>query len=225
MNHYSAQKAYSEGLLMEKQGKYISALECYSAALAYDERFVPAFIKRGTLRIVLWHDYRGAYYDFSNAIKYNEIPDASFYFLRAKCHIHLKNKEDALTDLHKAEKINPVRDSISFYKAELYCYSFNNYEAAVEQYKLTLNKNKNMEDAWFGKGISEYKLGHYKEAVNDFNEAIHLDSNDSRFYYYRAYSQIGIKDTTQACNDWNTAYSKGFYEAKEPLSKVCKNSK
>ncbi len=222
MNHYSAQKEYNEGLQMEKENKYFRALESYSAAIAYDDRFGPAHIKRGMLRMMLWDDYKGAYYDFSNAIKYNEKPDANLYFQRAKCQIGLNNKEDALTDLNEAEKINPTVDSIFFYRGELYCYVFHNYEKAIEEYKLALSKNQGMTEAWFGKGISEQELGRHQAAIQDISQAIRLNDEDGRYYYYRAYSHLGLKDTALACSDWNVAINKEFYDAQAPLEKVCK---
>jgi len=222
MNHYTAEKEYEEGLQLEAQKKYHFALQSYSSAIAYDNHFTPALVKKAQLRIMLWDDYNGAYYDLSNAIKYDKNPNANLYFQRAKCLLKLKKREDALADLNEAERINPAFDSISFYKAELHCYFFHHYNTAIEEYKLALNKNPNMADAWFGKGISELELNQYDLSIKDISKAIAINDKEGRYYYYRAYANLQLKDTLQACNDWHSAANNSFEQAQVPLDSICK---
>lgn len=222
MNRYTAEQEYNEGVELEAQGKYHFALQSYSAALGYDNHYSPALAKKALLRMKLWEDYSRAYHDLSAAIEYAEQPDANLYFQRAKCLLKLKKREDALADLNEASTINPAFDSVYYYKGELYCYIFKDYEAAITAYNLALSKNKNQPDAWFGKGISELELDRYEEAIKDISEAINLNDKEGRYYYYRGYTHLALKDTVPACSNWNSALDKGFKEAKASLDLVCK---
>lgn len=220
MNTVTAKEYLKEGILNETLNQDALALESYTAAIGYDKSLTEAFIRRANLRIKKMNDYQGAIYDFTNALKQKQ--DAYIYFQRAKCYIKIKNYPEVLNDLNSAIELNNTFDSLYYYRGEVNNHILHNFDKAIEDYKATINLNKNFTDAIFGKAISFQSIKKYKESIADFNTLIAMYPKEGSYYYYRAYSKLGLNETKDACEDWLQAEQHNFSEARNALDSNCK---
>ncbi|HEX8549621.1 MAG TPA: DnaJ domain-containing protein [Cytophagaceae bacterium] len=221
MNHYTANLYYEEGLALEKDKAYIPAMEKYSEALGFEKDFVPAYIKRGKLRMAYLYDYQGAFNDFGQALKYSEKPDFYTYFYRGKCLVKLEKYSEALEDFVACNKLNQFYDSAYFYRAEIENFVFEKPTLAIKNYNKVIKLNPKSAEAYFGRGYCYQALSRHKEAIRNINTAISSNENEGEWFYYRALSKLALADTTSSCDDLFIAIQKKCKKAYPLLKNYC----
>lgn len=95
-----------------------AAIRCFDKALKLDPDFTDAWVRKGVTLLDLGEAY-DAQVCFNEAVRLRPHSFKTRYN-RGKCHLHLKNYEEALTDLLKAVKSKPTHAAVHEYLSEAY---------------------------------------------------------------------------------------------------------
>jgi tetratricopeptide (TPR) repeat protein len=94
-----------KGMTLVKLGRVRDAVNTYSEALRYDNRYAPAHVNRGLAYVAL-REYDKAVADFDQAIR-STPKDASLYFKRGVAQGGLGDWRGAVKSFTEAVRINP----------------------------------------------------------------------------------------------------------------------
>ncbi|MFL5729946.1 MAG: DnaJ domain-containing protein [Cytophagaceae bacterium] len=222
MNHYSAELSLNKGLEAEKEKRYMAAMELYSQALDYDDKFGEAWKRRADLKLKAFSNYRSALPDYSAAIRYSSPNHWNTFYRRAKCCFNMELYEQAAQDLDQAISLNHANDSIYFLRAEINAFKLHHYKTALDDYDLIISRNPSFPDARYGRALANMGLGFYQKCTDELSLLIAIEPEEGKHFFWRAFSKISMGDSTGACRDWEKSKEMDIEGSEEQLEKYCR---
>jgi len=125
-------------------------------------------------------DYKGAIEDYQHAIQLNSS-DFDSHINSASARSKLGDYAGAITDLTEAAKYVPdIKEQAQlFYEiADLKVYT-GDYSGAKTDFSRVIQINPDSAQAYYGRGMAEYKLGDRKEACLDWRKSSELGSREA----------------------------------------------
>jgi curved DNA-binding protein CbpA len=117
MNHFTAEKHYTQALVYIKENKVNGAFAQLDEALNFDPKYADAYLKRGQLHLKAGSGYINAYADFDLAIRYADIPTAEMYFFRGVCLFEMGKYIEVIQDCKQASLQHELRGPAIFLQA------------------------------------------------------------------------------------------------------------
>ena len=220
MNNYTANLLYEEGIKLENKDRFREAFMVFTDAISYNSELSEAYAHRALARVKALGDFKGAEYDYTNALSTAKYNFSSLYFERAKCFIQQKKYSYAISDLDSSIIHNKGIDSSYYYRAEVY-YSLENYKKAIPDYEKFHSAFPDCNDCMLKSGYSLYKTGNYTDAQEKINTLIHDFPENAELYYYRGMIYRANKNQESSCTDMKKAYELGFKGAVVFLEDYC----
>lgn len=207
----------NRGLVKNELQDYEGSIEDYNKAIELDPNCALCFNNRGYTKFKQ-KDYEGALKDYNKAILLN--PDFKMALdnkanlfqevcleddkdFSEKFYLSLGIKEtrngnflEALKNFDEVLKYNKNSAIAYFYKGVSY-HSMGNEDLAVENYSISIEKDKKMIDAYFNRGQILMKA-QPKKALDDFASAIALDPKFLDAYYSVAVIQRKLGQLEEA---------------------------
>lgn len=96
----------------------------------------------------------------------------------------LEEKKYEIEDLQESLKKSKYwADPDIYYKIGFYYYTFENYNAAIKNFKKALNLNLKQKNAYFYMGVSYMMVGELDEAIKQLNESIVQNEKKAESFY------------------------------------------
>jgi curved DNA-binding protein CbpA len=111
MNRKTAVMHYQQSMVYAAENKLNQAMYEINEALQFNPEYAIAHQRRGELRLIANSNYKLAYIDFENAIKYSEVPTPEMYFLRGLCLYKTGRYAQAIEDSQQAYKDEELKGS------------------------------------------------------------------------------------------------------------------
>jgi len=172
---------------------------------------------------VFTKDYKGAIYDFSEALKI----DSSFiqaYENRGVAKFYLNDHRGAIADYDKALEINP-NDHNTYGRRGWAKFYLHDYTGAIADFSGALEGRWNDARYYNIRGEARYILRDYEGAFNDFNKVIKSWIGDtyqrSKAFYWRGLAKINLGHNESGCRDLSRAAKAGYKKAYEAIKGYC----
>ncbi len=197
------QALIERGWTLERQEKFVEALEDYNKAVDMDPTSFLAYKHRGMV-LTRMGAYEEALPDFVQAIALNPS-HASTYYNRATLYLHLQNFKQAIADYSQAIALEPKYVAAILNRAAAYESTGEN-QSAVDDYTQTLQIQPNHAAALMARADLYIRMNKIDESLKDLSALIELDPKNGAMYFNRGsvYTQKGAYD--KAVED----YSKGI---------------
>jgi tetratricopeptide (TPR) repeat protein len=132
------------------------------------------------------------------ADRYSYIPSIGIFYLLGEGFIYLWNQK------RKVLSAFLISAMVIFFSVKTYarCGVWKNDRTLWND---VLDQNKNVEEAYFLRGVSFANEGRNEEAIADFDKAIKLKPLDAVAYYNRAAALVEEKKYDAALRDFNKA--------------------
>lgn len=199
---------YTVGLYCENKKNYLLAIEKYNKALecCCDSARVYIKLRRG-ITYYKCGAYEQAIQDLSYVIERDNSVEQA-YQIRGLSQLMLddKHKEEALSDMNMAIKMNPNSPENLSNRALVY-NAMSRFDAALSDCNLVIKLDPNFRGAYINRAHTLMGLGDYEGAVKDFSIAFGLydvTAKPAYLYLYRAKAEILL----------------GFEKARKDLSMV-----
>jgi serine/threonine-protein kinase len=155
------------------------AMEAALKAVEIDPTLAEAHTALGHVRATYAWDWSGACAEYEHAMTLN--PDyATVHHWYAITYLSPHGWLDAaLTEIHKAEELNPVSVSIKRDIA-IILYNARRYERAIEQCNRTIGVDPAFDGAYWAKGLALEALSRYGEAVSTLEKGLELSPDSPR---------------------------------------------
>ncbi len=170
-NPENARAFVIRGLLWEEKNEPDSAFSDYNRAIAICKLPVANYNK-GHLYYTL-EKYNEAEECFNIYINYDSSFAEAFY-KRAAARAELGKLDDALSDLEKAERLNPAEPMIPYRKGCILMYS-GRLREAVENFSASIQLNPGYGEALVFRSLCRYRLKDYAGAIDDCDKLIQLN--------------------------------------------------
>ena len=198
----------ADGLAVE--GKFLSAIETYQAAINANPRNIDNYLKIARLQIYSG-DYPQAQVNAENAILLNKTSADAFALLGwAKGLQYLEGERDAQTAI-QLDPNNAIGHAIYAYllalRVEIGANELNTVDLAIEESRTALALDANLLEARWARGYVLEITSNYAEAVEQYEVAIQLNANIAqlRLALGRNYMTLGNFD--EAVFEFTKAYS------------------
>ena len=163
-----------KGVAFYKEGNLNSAKNSFKQAILIDPTYTKAYVNLG--RVYEKQDsLKLAHSCYDKAVNSNNSSPTAFYD-RGKLNIKLQEYDAAVTDLKAATSLYSKNISYNYYFG-VALYKTQDYNGAIEQFDIVLNKDKNHFYAFNDRGASYLALEKLDEADNDFNSASAINSD------------------------------------------------
>ncbi len=164
--------------------------EAASKALSLDDSLAEAHTLMGIADAVYDHDYSAAEREFRRGTEFN--PGSPFvHEWYAYVLTGMGRNDDALTELKRAEELDPLSDTVGVVYGLNYVFS-DRFDRAIEQSRKMIQADPNF---WFGHfflGWALARTGKYDEAISSLNEAVRLGASPyAQGYLGYAYAMSG----------------------------------
>lgn len=160
--------------ILERRGQSELAREDYIAITRFKPRIAEEFLSRGQAFQRLG-DQKAALDDFDRAVKESpSIPATRSQSLRQRGEVlqRMGNLGPALTDLTQAAAVDPKDPEIFLHLGQTN-QALNRFQPAIEAFTHAIELNPELDEAWWGRCVSEGQLGEALErALDDCNHAI-----------------------------------------------------
>lgn len=147
-------------------------------------------------------DWNGAVADFTLALTFET--NFSIYANRALAESHLNRLDEAISDYHRAIKLEPT-DSTLYINCAVLEGKQDNFDAGIADYSKAIEVNPNDDLAYFDRGIAKRIKGDWDESIADFSKAIELNPKYAQSYNERGWTEFlqhnndaAIADATQS---------------------------
>jgi DNA-binding winged helix-turn-helix (wHTH) protein/TolB-like protein/Flp pilus assembly protein TadD len=145
-------------------------------ALERDKRLVDADVSQAAIKYFFEWDWPGAESDFKRAIELGPRDPAFTHELYGYVLWATGRLDEALTEMKRAQELDPLSLVISEDLGVAYYYS-RKFDEAVEQQRKTLELDQNYFFAYVRRGQAYLQKGMYTEAINDLTKARTLSGN------------------------------------------------
>ena len=193
---------YNEGITELNGGNYKTAAEKFSEAVAADPKFPQANFNRGLAYLKLNLNHK-ALTDFTNAVAL-DTKNAKYYLGRAIALARLKNYDEALKMVKKAESLGYDQSRVKYFYGYVYSLQGDN-KKAVQAYTEAVNNNKKYALAYCDLASAHLRAGNFKAALDDYNTALDIMPSASFVYVLRAQAKASQNNFSGAIADVNTA--------------------
>lgn len=210
-NLHTKQKAYKEkGLILEKQGKYLDAIDCFTNAieLSKPDKSLAGLYSERALCLYRLGDVRTALDDVDLALKLD--PKHGFiHNVFALCLAAYGYKEQVLDEFDKAIQLGDRETRVhAFFNRGCFYHSvLKDPESAAADF-CTATRLKKDPTVCYHLALSRHASGNLNGAVEAYTEAIDLDPENARLYLLRA-------DTLCKFGNWK--------EARKDLGKIIRD--
>jgi tetratricopeptide (TPR) repeat protein len=161
------------GMVYERTGQYLQALQSYHRTLELSPGFEPARKRKGSV-------YQMLLKDFETRIL-SDPEDVTVYIDRGSIHALMENYDNALQDYNRAIRVNP-RVSTAYFNRGLVYINLNQYEQAIADLDLFLDRNPRDAQAYYHRALVYEKAGDRKKARIDLQLAAELGSAEAKNY-------------------------------------------
>ena len=209
-------RGYCELLLKD----YDNAIKDMNETLKMDTNQERAYFGRGVCRFET-QDFKAAAEDMEHYIAKNRTNPMAFNYL-AGCKFMAQDIKKALENYEMVVKIDPKFPDIYTNRGMMKHY-LNDLKGAVEDYNKALSIDPDNATAYNNRGAAKLNQNDAKSAMEDFNKAISLKGDYADAYVNRGKAKFILGDKTGACEDWQKSYKYGLVEARDLISKHCRN--
>ncbi len=115
--------------------------------------------------------------------------------------------QKAKPDIQKFIKIHPDADPSKYLNLGQIYREEGDYEKALEHYRIAVDMNPEMFNAWYNIAYILITTGKHQEALNPVNQALELKPGNSQTYLARGMVHVGLKQYKKALADFNQALS------------------
>ena len=146
------------------------------------------------------------------------------YYIKGKYYYSLKNYDQALKYLLKAESSGYKNPEIYYYMGKIY-YDKGKYLRAITYLTKAINNGYKNENVYYIRALAYLKLKDYRKAINDLSMVLKYNPNNARAYYLRGklYYEHGnyVKgEYRKAISDLEKAAAMGIREAERVLNEA-----
>ncbi|HWJ28473.1 MAG TPA: tetratricopeptide repeat protein [Flavisolibacter sp.] len=203
------------------------AIEDNNSAIEYastDSLKYSFILNRGSAK-TMKRDFKGAYEDFMEVLKYDSTNQGALTNLGATMD-DLGRSDEAIMYLEKVVRLYP--DFVGGYGNLAFRYAdMGEYKKALELDNKVIAMDPKDPLGYNNRGYVKYKLNDLKGAMADISKSLSIYPANSYAYRNRALVYIAQKQISKACDDLSTAIRYGFTEmygneVKELQSKYCK---
>jgi tetratricopeptide (TPR) repeat protein len=212
------------GLALSKVNDFKGAIEKYDLATQKDPDYADAYYNWGSDLYSL-NDFKGAIEKYDLALQ--KDPDyGSAYLGRARIYIDKGAYESAYAEIQKAVEIKP--DYYSYLELGNLYGTQREYEKAIEQYRIAIDKGGNKAYPYFMLGYILTNLKRYEEAIKQYEMAEEMppDGPSDFDYVLSSHNHADILQQQgkydQARKAWKRTYDK--YLEIEPIAARQHNS-
>ena len=196
---------FSNAILLEKENEHARALSELNKALEKEPKFAEAYLLRANIRDTKDADLNLAVSDYTLAFQFNpQLKKDSTLLRRAICYIALNELDLAITDINDGLVINPIYDSLLYYKAVILAKQ-NYFAEAIDVLSHLIDLSPHFEKAYPVRAYCYSKTVKWTEAINDLSVAITNNPKDGELFYDRGLIYNKINQNSLACTDWQTA--------------------
>jgi tetratricopeptide (TPR) repeat protein len=161
------------GLVYERTGAYILAMQSHGKALALSPGFEPA--RQGRQRA-----YQNALEDLSRDI-HKDTRNVVLYMNRGNIHALMEHYGEALKDFNKAAQLDPGITTI-YYNRGLVFSNMEQYDRAIEDFTVFLNHNPEDGQTYYHRAVAFERVQDMQQAIRDFQSAARLGDEKSQRY-------------------------------------------
>lgn len=224
MNHVTARSRYNSALPYIERGQWSSAHSLLSEAIHFKAGFADAYLRRAFIEMNIYQNYAAAIADFEAAIANAETISPHTYYLKAKCHFHLKHYEQAEHDLSRALEGDPELTLAVFERGEIRLFFLRKYKQSIQDFTVFLAAEPEGElrhDAFMYRGYGHYQLHDYQTAIDDYQKALRTEGRSGRLQYLLGKAELALGHRRNACMAFVKAYNMGFERAEQELMREC----
>jgi len=194
------------------EGKFLSAIETYQAAINANPKNIDNYLKIARLQIYSG-DYAQAQVNAENAILLNKSSADAFALLgwaKGLQQQYLEGERDAQTAI-QLDPNNAIGHAIYAYllalRVELGANELNTVDLAIEESRTALALDANLLEARWARGYVLEITSNYSEAVEQYEVAVQLNANIAQLHLAlgRNYMTLGKYD--EAVFEFTKAYS------------------
>jgi tetratricopeptide (TPR) repeat protein len=211
LDPYNPDYYLNRGNVYESDKRLNEAFQDYSQAIALEPDNPNFYNNRGGLYLDSNNpaQLKTAIGDFTKAIQFTMQEPSQYLILRAQLFLKLNMFDDALKDLHEAERSDPLNNSIYNYRARIHIKlgQLDEAEADLEKYLSLDPKNSAM---WLNLATVSRKQKQYEKSLASINKAIQLNPSKLIYYYGRLKTYYAMGDIEKARKDLQYLKSKGF---------------
>jgi tetratricopeptide (TPR) repeat protein len=164
---------YRLGLVFEKTGAYIKALQNHSKALELFPGFEPAW--QGKER-----SYQKALEDLNRDIHENSL-NIIPYINRGNIHALMERYDKALEDFNRVLEIDPSIPTI-YYNRGLVYFNMGQHHQAVDDFTAFLEHDPKDAQTYYHRGLAYEKLQNKQQSVRDFQNAARMGDTRAQEY-------------------------------------------
>ncbi len=172
-NSVMALRYYNDGLVLDRQGKYLDALKKFEASTQEDSRFALAYSKLGQTYATLGRNSEAEKFSRTAASLSDALPPQEKYLILGT-HAHILNdKQKAIEYYENLEKVLRDNDEVLFTLATLYSEN-GAFDKARDRFARLLARDEKRVDALSGAAWVEIKSGNANKALDYLNRALTL---------------------------------------------------
>ncbi len=220
---------YQRGLAKENRNDYDGAYAEYNTAISMGYRRADCFYHRGMIKIVKQH-YSAAISDFDCAVRKDPNNYLTFYN-RGFANQALRQYDRAILDFQTSIKLNhrftAAADSLQqclssyYYQQGLELERLNDYERAIAQYNIAIEKGLDKAECHYHRGLIHTRQGDYTAAIIDFDHAATKDPSNPLIYFNRGFAKQSIYHFQEAISDYERALQ---WDPKMEAALSCRHS-
>lgn len=175
---------YNKAIVYKASEKFDEAIKCYDIILGKDTRQGDACFEKANILFFNKNDVKNAIELYNKAI-FLGVKNETIYFYLGLCSEALGSREDALTWIDRAMRINEKRTDYILEKAKL-LIELGRYLEAEKSYDKVLMLEADNEAAYHFKSIILKQQGKYTEAFKVLNDGEELIGEILMFQYDKA---------------------------------------
>jgi tetratricopeptide (TPR) repeat protein len=215
---------YKKAVKSYKEGMFNSALVNLNQSIyEFGRKNVDACLLSSKILIEQFHEYDYALQYVEKGLNYasEDTEKAALFFMKGKV-MKLKGlHKDALEAFEISKDYHEENDSVYFEIGEIETFIFNNYHMGIKNYNISISLNKELEEAYLGRGYCYQQLQLHNKAIQDFENYIQFNELEGMGFFLKAVSEIEIDAKDDACNDLERASQLGITGAQQFLETYC----
>ena len=202
----SINKAISQAVFLERQGKTDEAIEKWRAVALVAEE------SDGELAAKAWYSVSYLFSDENpegSLLASDEVirlkPDfAEAYNIRGNAKAVLNRNEDAISDYDEAIRLESDYANAYTNRGNVKAVLDQN-ENAISDYDKAIGLKPDFSEAYNNRGIAKANLERYDDAIADYDEAIRLKPDDADAYHNRGNAKAVLDRNDEAREDFEIA--------------------